>query len=42
VDQLIEAGRARAAKRDIADLPPPEPGPDLSGELAAQRDAERY
>jgi prevent-host-death family protein len=42
LEQLVDAGRARAAKHDIAALPSPEPGPDLSGELAAQRDAERY
>ncbi len=42
LQQLIEAGRARPARHDLADLPPPEPGPDLSGELAAQRVAERY
>ncbi|MGB8382897.1 MAG: type II toxin-antitoxin system prevent-host-death family antitoxin [Dermatophilaceae bacterium] len=40
--QLVAAGLARPAKHDLADLPSPEPGPDLSGELAAQRDAERY
>ena len=42
VEQLIEAGRARPAKRDIAALPAPRPGPDLSSALAVQRDAERY
>ena len=42
VAQLVAAGLARPAKHDIADLPSPEPGPDLSGELAAQRDGERY
>jgi prevent-host-death family protein len=42
LEQLVDAGRARAAKHDIAALPSPEPGPDLSGELAAQRHAERY
>jgi prevent-host-death family protein len=42
LEQLVEAGRARAAKHDVAGLPSPEPGPDLSGALAAQRDAERY
>jgi prevent-host-death family protein len=42
LEQLVEAGRARPARRVLADLPAPEPGPDLSGELAAQRDAERY
>lgn len=42
LQQLVEAGRARPARRPLGDLPAPEPGPDLSGELAAQRDAERY
>ena len=42
LEQLSLAGRARPAKLDIAALPAPGPGPDLSGELAAQRDAERY
>lgn len=42
LDQLVDTGRARRAGRDLAGLPAPEPGPDLSGELAAQRDAERY
>lgn len=39
---LIGAGRARPARHDITELPPPEPGPDLSGELAEMRDDERY
>jgi hypothetical protein len=44
VEQLSLAGRARPAKLDVAALPTPEPAPglDLSGALAAQRDAERY
>jgi prevent-host-death family protein len=42
LEQLCSAGRARPAKVDVADLPAPRPGPDLSGELAAQRNAERY
>ena len=42
VEQLVEAGHARRAKYDVAALPAPRPGPDLSGELTAQRDAERY
>ena len=42
LEQLLDAGRARAAKHDIAALPSPEPGPNLSAELAAQRGAERY
>jgi len=42
LQQLVDAGRARPPRRSLADLPAPEPGPDLSGELAAQRAAERY
>ena len=42
LEQLSLAGHARPAKLDLAALPAPRPGPDLSGELAAQRDAERY
>jgi len=40
--QLVAAGLARPAKHDLADLPSPAPGPDLSDVLAAQRDAEQY
>jgi prevent-host-death family protein len=39
---LLAAGRGRKARRDVAGLPSPAPGPDLSGTLAAMRDAERY
>jgi prevent-host-death family protein len=39
---LIEAGLARSAKRSIADLPAPEPGPPVSEVLSAMRDDERY
>ena len=42
LERLLDAGRARAPKHDITALPSPEPGPDLSAELAARRDAERY
>ncbi len=38
---LIDAGRARVGRRRLTELPPPEPGPDLSRELAAMRAAER-
>jgi prevent-host-death family protein len=38
---LLAAGRARPAKRKIVALKPPTAGPDLSGELARMRDAER-
>lgn len=39
---LIENGRARRARRRIVDLSAPEPGPPVSEDLAAMRDAERY
>ena len=39
---LLAAGRARPARRDIRELPEPMPGPDLSAELAAMRNAERF
>jgi prevent-host-death family protein len=40
--QLAAAGRARPPRRRLTDLPAPEPGPRLSDELQAMRDAERY
>ena len=40
--QLLDAGRVRPPRRRISDLPAPKPGPRLSDELAAMRDAERY
>lgn len=42
LQRLLAGGRARPPKRDIRALPAPPPGPDLSAELAAMRDAERY
>ncbi len=39
--RLLDAGHARAPRRDIRELPEPQRGPDLSVELAAMRDAER-
>lgn len=39
---LIDAGLAREARGSLADLPPPEPGPDISAALAEMRDDERY
>ena len=38
---LVEAGRARRPRRNITSLSAPPPGPNLSAELAAMRDAER-
>lgn len=40
--ELLETGRARPPRRRLADLPAPEPGPNLSAELAAMRGAESY
>jgi len=42
LQELVDSGRARPAKRDILDLPAPDEGPALSEELAAMREAERY
>lgn len=42
LQQLLASGEARPPERDIRDLPAPPPGPDLSAELAAMRDAERH
>lgn len=39
---LIDAGLARPARRNLAALAVPEPGPDLSRALAEMRDGERY
>ena len=39
---LLDSGRARPPKHRIVDLSPPEPGPNLSAELMAMRDDERY
>ncbi len=42
LEALVEAGRARPARREIVELPAPENGPDLSVELESMRNAERY
>lgn len=42
LDRLIAAGHARAARRPLESLSAPQPGPDLSAALRAQRDAERF
>ncbi|MBG7605000.1 MAG: hypothetical protein IZT58_10235 [Actinobacteria bacterium] len=39
---LIDAGRARPARNELADLALPEPGPELSRVLSEMRDDERY
>jgi prevent-host-death family protein len=42
LEALIESGRARRARRSIADLVAPDAGAPLSPTLAAMRDDERY
>lgn len=42
LQQLIDSGAARPPRRSIADVPPAQPGPSISAELDAMRDAERY
>ncbi|WP_248239922.1 type II toxin-antitoxin system prevent-host-death family antitoxin [Microbacterium kunmingense] len=42
LSRLLESGRARPARRRLADLPPAVAAPSLSEELAAMRDAERF
>ena len=39
---LIDAGRARTPRRQLADLDPPAAGPSLSAELRSMRDEQRY
>ena len=41
LEDLVSSGLARAARRDIAELPPPPEGPELSQELDAMRTGER-
>jgi prevent-host-death family protein len=40
--ELVASGRARPARRRLADLAAPRQGPDLSRALREMRDAERY
>lgn len=42
LEDLVSSGLARAARRDIAELPPPPEGPELSQELDAMRTGERF
>jgi prevent-host-death family protein len=42
LQRLVDSGRARPARRDVNGLPAPEVGPQLSAELTAMRDDERY
>ncbi|MDR5699294.1 type II toxin-antitoxin system Phd/YefM family antitoxin [Agromyces aerolatus] len=42
LERLRASGAARPPLRDIRTLPSPAPGPSISAELAAMRDAERY
>lgn len=39
---LIDAGRARPARRPLSELPAPEAGPDVTAALDEMRHAERY
>ncbi len=40
--RLLDSGHARPARQGIKDLAAPEPGPNLTKELKAMREAERY
>ncbi len=42
VQTLVDSGRARPPRSSLAALGPPEPGGDLSAELRAMRDDERF
>lgn len=42
LQRMLGAGRARPPRHEMRDLPPPEPGPDVSAALAKMRDAERF
>ena len=42
LEELVSSGRARAARRDITELPSPPEGPGLSQELDAMRTGERF
>jgi prevent-host-death family protein len=42
IEQLVASGKARRPRRAIDALPIPEPGPSVSAELVARRNAERY
>lgn len=41
LQQLLDSGRARPARRRIETLARPKPGPSLSAELTAMRNSER-
>ena len=42
LESIVGQGKARPAKTDIANLPPQTAGPEISAELAAMRDDERF
>ena len=42
VQLLVDSGHARPPRSSLAELAPPEPGGDLSAELRAMRDDERF
>jgi prevent-host-death family protein len=41
LEEMLQAGEARPARMPAVDLAYPAPGPSLSADLAAMRDAER-
>jgi len=42
LERMLSSGQARPPRGDLGGLPAPEAGPDLTAELVAMRDAERY
>ncbi|WP_420444049.1 type II toxin-antitoxin system Phd/YefM family antitoxin [Candidatus Poriferisodalis sp.] len=42
LEELIASGEATPAQGNLADLPPPTPGPNLSAAIIAMRAEERY
>lgn len=42
LQEMIDSGLARPAKRSILDLPPPSPGPSLSAEILRDREEDRF
>ena len=42
LEEMIAAGEATPARGKLEDLPPPQPGPNLSDAIIAMRAEERY